>query len=79
MNVGFVALWLKVEKVTVCKVEDGVSALTLSQADSKCRFKFTTITMTIRFIVQPIFLEQLFGAKDTGKNKAQIFKFPPPV
>ena len=58
------------EKVTVCKVEDGTSALTLSQADSKCRFKFTAITVTIRFILQPIFLEQLFGAKDTRKNKA---------
>ena len=75
LNVGFVALWPKTEKVTVCKVEDGTSALTLSQADSKClnratRFKFTAITMTIRFILQRIFLEQLFGAKDTGENKA---------
>ena len=54
----------------MCKVEDGTSALTLSQADSKCRFKFTAITVTIHFILQPIFLEQLFGAKDTRKNKA---------
>lgn len=58
------------EKVTEWRVEDGTSALTVSQADSKCQFKFTTITMMIHFIVQPIFLEQLLGAKDTGKKKA---------
>lgn len=58
------------KKVTVWKVEVGTSALTVSQADSKCQLKFTTVTMMIRFIVQPIFLEQLLGAKDTGKNKA---------
>lgn len=45
------------KKVTVWKVEVGTSALTVSQADSKCQLKFTTVTMMIRFIpFNPYFL-----------------------